>query len=205
MLKLHFARGTIAAAVAIALNEAEADYDHHRVNFSEAEQRSADYLAINPKGRVPALETPRGILTETSAILEFIAATHPAAKLVPDDPFEAARMRSAMTYLASTMHVNHAHGARGARWADEPSSWADMKQKLPQTMSESADYIEDHVMIGPFVLGKTFSLADPYLFVVSTWLPGDGVDMGKYPKLKSFHDAMWQRPSVRMALSDGFL
>ena len=205
MLKLYFAPGTIASAVAITLNEAQVDYDHQRINFSETEQRSAVYLDVNPKGRVPALETPRGVITETSAILEFIAATNLAARLVPDDPFKAAQMRSAMTYLASTMHVNHAHGMRGMRWADEPTSWADMKQKVPQTMTESAAYIENHVLTGPFVLGKSFSLADPYLFVVSTWLPGDGVDMGQFPKLAAFHKSMWDRPSVRMALSDGVL
>ena len=205
MLTLHYAPGTIAAAVAITLNEAQADYDRVRVDFSKGEQRGAAYLAINPKGRVPALETPQGILTECSAILDFIAATHPKAGLVPDDPFEAARMRSVMTYLASTMHVNHAHGMRGARWADDEASWADMKRKVPQTMAESAAYVEDHGMTGPFALGDRFSLADPYLFLVSTWLPGDGVDIARYPKLAAFNASMWERPSVRIALSDGIL
>lgn len=205
MLKLHYAPGTIAAVVAIALNEAQADYTHKRVDFSTAEQRGETYLAINPKGRVPALETPDGILTETLAILDYVAATHPNANLVPKRPYDAARMRSAMTYLASTMHVNHAHGARGSRWADDPRSWADMKQKVPETMAESAAFVEEHIMIGPCVLGDTFSLVDPYLFVISTWLPGDGVDIGNYPKLAALHKAMWDRPSVRMALSDGIL
>jgi len=205
MLTLYYASGTIAAAVAIALNEAQADYVHRRVDFSHGEQRGADYLTINPKGRVPALHTPRGILTETSAILEFVAATHPGAALVPDDPFEAARMRAAMTYLASTVHVNHAHGARGARWANNPASWEDMKHKVQETMSNSAAYLEEHVMTGPFVLGGRFSRADPDLFLILTWLPGDGVDIGRYRKLSAFHDAMFERPSVRMALSDGIL
>ena len=154
---------------------------------------------------MPTLETPRGILTETSAILDYIAVQVPQAKLVPRDAFMAAKMRETMIYLASTMHVNHAHGARGSRWADDPASWADMKQKVVQTMSDSAAYIEDKVMVGPFVMGDQFTLADPYLFVVSTWLPGDGVDMGKYPKIHALNKAMWERPSVRTALSDGIL
>jgi len=195
----------MAAAAAIAMNEAEVDYNLTRVDFSNAEQRGAAYLSINPKGRVPALETPRGVLTETAAILEFVASTHPKAGLMPADPFDAATMRSAMIYFASTMHVNHAHAMRGARWADDASSWADMKQKIPQTMTESAAYVEEHVIKGPFVMGDTFTLADPYLFVISTWLPGDGVDMAQFPKLARFHTAMWDRPSVRMALSDGVL
>lgn len=205
MLKLHYAPGTIAAVAAIAMNEAEVDYALQRVDFSRAEQRGADYRAINPKGRVPALETDHGVLTETAAILDYIAATHPKAGLVPKDPFDAARMRSAMVYFASTMHVNHAHAARGARWADERDSWADMKQKVPQTMTESAAYVEEHVMTGPFILGEQYSLADPYLFVITTWLPGDGVDIAQFPKMAAFHAGMWERPSVRMALSDGVL
>lgn len=205
MLKLYYASGTIAAAAAITLNEAEVDYSHRRIDFSKGEQRSPDFLAINPKGRVPALDTPNGILTETAAILEYVAATHPEAELVPNDPFLAAQMRSAMTYLASTAHVNHAHGARGSRWADQPASWEDMKQKVQVTMSDSAAYLEEHVMTGPFVLGERFSLADPYLFVLLTWLPGDGVDIGQYPNLAAFRAAMFDRPSVRMALSEGIL
>ncbi|QBF33710.1 glutathione S-transferase [Thalassococcus sp. S3] len=204
-MTLHYAPGTIAAAVAITLNEVGADYDSLRINFSEKEQRSAAYLAINPKGRVPALGTPQGVLTETSAILDYVAATHPQAGIVPADPFRAAQMRSVMTYLASTMHVNHAHGMRGARWADEESSWSDMRAKVSQTMSESAQYIETYALQGRYVLGDTFSLADPYLFMVSTWLAGDGVDIGRYPRFAAFQKLMWQRPSVRVALSDGYL
>ncbi|MCE8007353.1 glutathione S-transferase family protein [Aestuariivita sp.] len=204
-MTLHYAPGTIAAAVAIALNEAQVDYDRHRIDFAKKEHRTAAYLAINPKGRVPALRTRQGVLTETAAILDYIAAIRPETGLVPDDPFEAAQMRGAMTYLASTMHVNHAHGGRGMRWADEARSWADMKQKVPQTMAESAQYLEDHVMQGPYIMGDRFTLADPYLFVVLTWLPGDGVDIGNFPKLSAFETAMWDRPSVRMTLSDGIL
>ena len=204
-LTLHYDSGTIACAVAITLNEAQAEYTAQRVDFSAGEQRSAGYLAINPKGRVPALVTDRGVLTETAAILDYVAATHPQAGLVPADAHEAAQMRSVMTYLASTAHVNHAHGMRGHRWADRPESHADMRAKVSQTMTDSATYIEDHAMRGPFVLGETYSLADPYLFVVSTWLPGDGVDIGRFPKLAAFQKRMCKRDAVRMAMADGFL
>ena len=148
MLKLYFAKGTIASAVAIALNEAGADYQAIRIDFGTGEQTMEAYSAINPKGRVPALQTNQGILTETSAILDYIAALYPTAGLVPDDPFQAAQMRSMMTYLASTAHVNHAHGMRGTRWADKPASWEDMKQKVTETMTASAAYIETHALQG---------------------------------------------------------
>ena len=110
---------------------------------------------------MPALVTDQGILTETGAILDYIADIAPAAGLRPSDPYEAAKMREAMCYLASTMHVNHAHKMRGHRWASEESSFADMKAKSVQTMTESAAHVENHALQGPYVLGETFSLADP--------------------------------------------
>ncbi len=77
MLTLYYAPGTCALASHIALETAGADYRALRLNFKEQQQRSTEYLRINPKGRVPALVTERGILTETPAILQFVAQTHP--------------------------------------------------------------------------------------------------------------------------------
>src|SRR6202034_3828193 len=88
MITLYYAANTCALASHIALEEAGADYTTVRLDFSRSQQRSPEYLAINPKGRVPALVTDRGILTETPALLAFIAQTYPRAGLMPlDDPF----------------------------------------------------------------------------------------------------------------------
>ena len=83
MLTLYYAANTCALASHIALEEAGAEFVTRRVDFGTAEQTKPDYLDINPKGRVPSLVTERGILTETPAILAFIAQTHPAARLAP--------------------------------------------------------------------------------------------------------------------------
>ena len=114
-------------------------------------------------------------------------------------------MREAMFYLASTAHVAHAHKMRGHRWATQESSWEDMAAKVTENMAECCDYIENNVLAGPYVLGEAFSLADAYLFVVCTWLKGDGVDIATYPKLQAFFDLMNDRPSVQRAREDGFL
>src|SRR5690606_41728639 len=109
MLKLYYAPGTVAMASHIALAEAGADYTAVPVDFANAAQTKADYLAINPKGRVPALVTPRGVLTETPAILAFVAQSFPEARLAPlDDPFAFAEVQAFNSYLCSTVHVNHA-------------------------------------------------------------------------------------------------
>ena len=107
------------------------EYEAIQLDFAGGEQTKPAYKQINPKGRVPALVVDGGILTETGALLEYIAAKAPEAELVPKDPVMAARMREVMYYLASTMHVNHAHKLRGARWADKISSWKDMTDKVP--------------------------------------------------------------------------
>lgn len=202
-MKLYYAPGTISIATAIALNEAGLSYETHKLDFATGEQRGADYAKINPKGRVPALVLDNAVLTETGAILDYIATLAPG--LLPADPIQAAHVRSVMYYLASTMHVNHAHKMRGARWADSDSSRADMTAKVPQTMSDSARYVEDHCLTSPFVLGDTLCIADAYLFTVCSWLPGDGVDMAAFPNLQIFMDAMNARPSVQAVRAEGML
>src|SRR5579862_2798044 len=119
MFTLFFSPGSCALASHIALEDAGAQYELRRVNFRNTEQRSPAYLDINPKGRVPALRTPRGIVSETPAILAFIAQSFPEARLAPlDDPFAFAELQSFANYLCATVHVAHAHGRRGYRWAD---------------------------------------------------------------------------------------
>lgn len=204
-MHLYYAPGTISIAVAITLEEAGLDYTTTKVSFADAEQTKAPYLAKNPKGRVPTLEVQGQMLTETGALLDYIAASAPQAGLVPANPLDAVHMRSVMYYLASTMHINHAHKMRGSRWADQQSSFDDMKAKVPQTMAASARYIEDHALKGPFVMGDTLSLADPYLFVVCNWLKGDQVDPADYPRISAFMTVMEARASVKAVRAAGML
>jgi glutathione S-transferase len=204
-MKLYYAKGTIATATAITLHEAGIAFEPVRVDFRTAEQRQPDYHVINPKGRVPALVTDQGILTETGAILEHIADIAPEAGLRPTDSLQAARMREVMFFIASTMHVNHAHGARGHRWADSDAAIADMKAKVPATMTDSAQYVENHVLTGPYVLGETLSLADPYLYIACGWLEGDGVRVADFPKIVTFMAAMRDRASVARVIADSMV
>ncbi len=205
MLRLHYAPGTISVATAITLHEAGLAFEPILVDFANAEQTKPDYHAVNPKGRVPALTTDRGTLSETGALLDYIAALAPKARLIPDDLFLAARMREVMYYLASTMHVNHAHKLRGNRWADNDSSWQDMTAKVPQTMAANCAHIETHCLQGPFVLGQHICLADPWLFTICTWLAGDGVDISDFDRLSAFMQVMEQRASVKAVRAAGML
>src|SRR6516162_11835133 len=100
MFTLYYAPHTCALASHIALEDAGAAYELKRIDFGKTEQRSPDYLAINPKARVPTLITPRGVLSETPAILAFIAQSFPKARLAPiEDPFAFAEVQVFNSYL----------------------------------------------------------------------------------------------------------
>ncbi len=202
MLKLYYAPGTVALAVHIALEETDAVYEAHRLNFPEGEQRTPAYLEVNPKGRVPALVTRRGILTETPAILAYIAQAYPIAELAPTDVFDFAVAQAFTNYLSSTVHVAHAHRMRGVRWADEESSLEDMKRKVPETMGAAVDLIENGMLKGPWVMGEQFTVCDPYLYTISRWLDGDGVPADRHPKVRDHMKRMEARPSVKAALEE---
>ena len=112
-MQLYFSPNSIAVAVSLALFEADLPFEAVRVDFSQSEQTGPDYLKINPKARVPSLVTDQGVITETGAILDYIADLAPSANLRPSSAFDVAKMRSLIHYFASTMHVNHAHSLRG--------------------------------------------------------------------------------------------
>ncbi|MBR0757306.1 glutathione S-transferase family protein [Bradyrhizobium jicamae] len=203
MLKLYFAPGTCALASHIALAEAGADYTTVKLDFKSNQQNSPEYLKINPKGRVPTLVTDRGVLTETPAMLAYIAQTYPQAKLAPlDDAFEFAKVQAFNSYLCSTVHVNHAHKMRGARWATEESTFADMKRMIPKTMGACFGLIERDMLAGPWVMGESYTIADPYLYTLTTWLDGDGVDIATLPKVKAHRERMEQRSAVQKVLAE---
>jgi len=201
MLKLFHAWGSCSLASLIALEEAGADYQLEVMSTRAGDQRTAEYLAVNPKGRVPALVTPRGVLTETPAILSYIPETHPAAGLLPVDAWERAQAHAFNSYLCSTVHVAHAHKHRGYRWADAESSFADMTRKVPENEIACFRLIEDAMFHGPWVLGGAFSVCDAYLFTLFGWLPGDGVDTGQFPALCEHSRRVAERPAVRKVLA----
>jgi len=203
MLTLYYAPATCALATHLALEYAGAPYRAERVDFARKQQLSPEFLRINPKGRVPALATEQGILTETPALLQFIAQSFPAAGLAPlDDPFLMAKVNEFNSYLCATVHVAHAHRVRGYRWADDAAAIEAMKHKVPQTMGECFTLIEERMLQGPWVLGDRFSISDPYLFTITRWLEGDGVDVERFPKVADHMRRMNEEPVVRKVLAD---
>lgn len=194
---LYWSPGSCAMASHLTLEHAGADYAGVRIDFSRGQQRTPEYLRLNPKGRVPVLVTPKGVLTETPAILLYICQKHPQAALAPlDDAFELARMNAFNSYLCSTVHVHHAHRVRGERWSDDAQVVQNLKLKVKQNMTDCFTYIERDYLQGPWVLGASLSTSDFYLFTLATWLAGDGVDVASLPKVADHMKRVAALPAV---------
>lgn len=205
MLKLFYAPHTCSLASHIALIDAGATYETVRLSFKDQDQRKPDYLAINPKARVPSLVTEHGILTETPALLAYIAQRFPAAKLAPlDDPFAFARVQAFNSYLCSTCHVAHAHRMRGTRWvaASETEAIAAMQRKVPESVTQCFELIERNMLQGPWVMGESYTICDPYLFTLAQWLEADGVDGAKLPRVLAHRQRMAERANVKRAIDE---
>jgi glutathione S-transferase len=196
--RFYYSPRSVALASHIVLEHVGADFEAIRVDFQANQQRSAEYLAINAKGRVPTLVTERGVITETPAILLYLAQTHPQSGVAPlDDPFALAQLQAVNSWFCSTVHVANAHGARGTRWADDVAAVQAMKAKVAQNMIDCFDWIERELLRGPWMMGKDFSVADPYLFTVTVWLIQNGVDLARFPRVADHYQRMLALPAVQ--------
>lgn len=205
MLTLYYAPDTCALASHIALDQAGAQYETVRIDFTSGEQRSPAYLRVNPKGRVPALATDRGILTETPAMLLYICQSFPAAGLAPlDDAFELAQVQSFNSYICSTLHVAHAHRMRGHRWVDDEAAIAAMQKKVPQSVGACYELIEREMLRGPWVMGATYTICDIYLFTLAQWMEGDGLNPARYPGVAAHRARMAALPVVKKVIAAEF-
>jgi glutathione S-transferase len=204
MLKLFYAPGACSLAAHVVLEEVGGTHEFERVKLREGAQRAPAYLAINPKGRVPALATEQGVLTENPAILAYLAQRFPAADLAPlDDVFAFATMQAFNLFLCSTVHVAFAHAFRPERYADGDAAAQAMRAKAPQALAGAFGLIEDTLADGrPFVIGDRYTVADPYLLVFSRWMATRGLgSLAAFPMTAAHLARVSARPAVVRALA----
>src|ERR1700738_717975 len=204
MLKLHYSPGACSLASHIALEEAKASYTLQRVDLKAGEQRSPEYLKINPKGRVPALKTDRGILTESPVILGYVAQAYPEAGLADlSDDFALADMQAFNLFLTATVHVAFAHVFRPTRYADGDATAAAMKTKASASLDDCFAMIERQMSDGrPYVHGDHYTVSDPYLLVFSRWLDRAELGpVGQFPLVAAHRRRIEVRPAVQKVLA----
>jgi glutathione S-transferase len=201
MLTLYYAPGACSMASHITLEEAGADYTPRLVQFAKAEQESAEYRdAVNPRGKVPALQTDDGIITENVAILTYIARTFPSAKLLPADDLGLARCLSHMAYLSNAVHPTFTRIARTARFAKSEGAQQEVRDAARETFWGLLQELDGIIGGKDWVMGADFTACDPYTLVFYGWGARIKMPMTELKNYTGFKDRMLQRPAVRKVL-----
>jgi glutathione S-transferase len=154
----------------------------------------ADFHRINGNGYVPVLELEDGVtLTEGPAIVQYLADLRPAAALVPPaGTIERARVQSWLNFITSELHKPMVLLFR--------PQYAPVKGALFELVEKRLDWVATQI-VGPYLIGPSFSVADAYLFVVLNWSPWLEIDLSRWPKLAAFMATVGARPKVQGALA----
>ena len=201
-LKLFYAPGACSLAPHIVLEETGAPYEPVRIALAKGEQRTPEYLKINPKGRVPALVEGDWALTENPPILRYLARRFPEMRLWPEDARPEARCAEWLAWIASTIHVAYAHVRRPERYASGQAAIEDVVAKGKETCRELWAQVDQKLGSGPWALGETYSVADPYLLTFWTWGRGPMLAFnmaGDLPNWTAHARRMAERPAVQRA------
>jgi glutathione S-transferase len=204
--KLFFSPGAVSMATHFALEELGRPYQLEPVLIREGQQRSESYRRIHPLGRLPALEIAEGVvLTETPALLGYLAATAPELELLPREPLLRARADEWMSLLASTLHVTFLSHYRPDRYTSDAGAAATLKVDGKQRFFDLLRYVEAKLPEQGFVLGERYSLCDAYLAVFFLWARRIELSVGELPRYARLTAAVLARPAVRRALEqEGF-
>ncbi|KAF1007773.1 MAG: Glutathione S-transferase GST-6.0 [Luteibacter sp.] len=191
-MKLYFSPGSCGLAAQIALREAGVPFDLVKVDFATKRTVDGDYLQVNPKGFIPALEWDDGaIVTEGAVILQWIADHHPDARLLPPvGTVDRYRAMEWLNYVATDLHKGMAVMFSTLVDGDSKVRFAEGNLALRFA------YVDDHLATNDYVLGDRFSAVDTYLYNVLRWPPRVNIDISAYAAIQSFMRRMEQRPSV---------
>ena len=159
MLKLYYAPGACSTASHIGMEESGAKYEGQALAFAKNEQKTAEYLKINPRGRVPALVTEDGPIIENTAILDYIAGKY-APQLMPKDPTQRARAISLMAWFSNTVHPNFTHISRPERFATDTAVHDHLKAVGRENFHASLKEIDGLLAGKQWILGSDFSVVD---------------------------------------------
>jgi glutathione S-transferase len=199
VLKLYYGPGACSMASHIVLEESGEKYEPTKVNLAGGEQRTPDYLKINPHGRVPALRLDDGeVVTENTAILPYLGKRF---GLWPKDQKGETRALSHIGWFASTVHPAHGHVGRPERYAADPAAHASIKETGLKTFHAYLKEI-DGLLSGREWLSDQYSVLDPYALVFYAWGVRRELPMGELRNYSAFRDRMAARPAVQRVIED---
>ena len=200
--ELFYSPGDCSLAPHIALEEAGAEFEAVLTSTRDGSVHKPEYLAVNPKGKVPALLTDEGVLTENPAILGWIARTYPPGGLAaPADGFAFWDMQAFNMFLSSTVHVAFNHWFKPEGWVADPAAAPIVKTRAGELIAKHFALIETRFADGREWVHGHHTASDGYLMVFSRWLTAMGAgDINSYPGIAAHRARVQARPAARRAL-----
>lgn len=204
--KLYFSPGAVSMATHIALEEVGAPYALEAISIKDGEQLGERYRRVHPLGRVPALELEPGVvLTETPALLGYLADGAPEQELLPPTGLARARANEWMSFLSSTVHVAFLSFYRPDRYTSDAAARAALGRDGRQRFLDLLRYVEARLPSQGFVLGARYTLCDSYLSVFWLWARRMDLPVTELARYTALARAVLQRAAVRRALEqEGF-
>jgi glutathione S-transferase len=205
-LTLYYSPKACSLASHIALEEADLVYKTRPINVRTGENRTEDYLKINPLGSVPALGIGDAVLTESQAILTYVADLVPDKKLIPAaGDLGRARAHEMMNFLAASVHPTYTMLFRTPRFAGEEDAAQQAVSELAhERLAARLTTVDQRLPDSGFALGENFTVADAYLFVFYLWSADDRLDQSKVPerpRYRAHAERVWQRPAVQAVIA----
>lgn len=201
MTTLYYSQGACSIAAHILLEQSGLAFDTVRLSLANGDQRSAAFLEVNPQGRVPALEVDGSVITESLAVLTWIARSAPEQDLIPRDPMAAARVYEKLSFFISSVHIAFAQVWRPERFATDRRQHEPLRREGHQAVARYYDEIERMLDGVDWLVGDDFSAADLYPFVFYRWAWRIDIDPRRYPAWTRHTARMLERPAVQRALA----
>lgn len=198
-LVLYYAPAACSLVPYVTLTEANAPFEVRPLNFRKGQQMTADYLALNPKHKVPLLMVDGKLLTENVAIQAFIARTFPQAKLMPSDPWQELQAISIMAWCASGMHPFLSRINSPAKVCDVPGAEPSVRKLATELLYESFQ-IADDTLKGREWFFDHFTAPDAHFFWAFRRAMQLNVDVSGFENCMAHFERMKQRPSVQKVL-----
>ncbi|GAB4480571.1 MAG: glutathione transferase GstA [Burkholderiaceae bacterium] len=195
-MKLYYSPGACSLSPHIVLRELGLPFSLVKVDLkTKRTADGADYLPINGKGYVPALELDDGqVLTEGPAIVQYLADRKPEAGLAPPNgTLERYRLQEWLNFISTEVHKQFSP-------LFAPNTPDATKEAQRERLAGRFEWLSKQLAGKDYLLGKAFSVADAYLFTVLNWCGFVGIDLGKWPVLAQYHARVAARPAVQEAL-----
>jgi len=200
MLTLYFSPGACSLASHIGLEETGAPYELKPILLAKGQQRTDEYLKINPRGKVPALSVDGKVLVENTAILTYLSRRFPEKKLLPSDPAEEARCIGTMCWFSSIVHPSYQRSHRPERFAEGEAAQAAVKENGRKMFWANLQEIDGMIQANDWIMGRDFTAVDGYALVFYGWASRSGFPVQELGAYTAWQERMMNRPSVRKSV-----